>query len=249
MRLPTHPLQLRDERAALEKLWKRGPAPVIARPTTAPPERSRPWLINSATQSTGKLSPSVFSLTAPSPSVVRSTTVVSLEEFIGSPAALSQARRLYKSCGAARADDSRNQAAHRAHAAGGGDGPREHFFVRDPPRDTRCTPIFGTPPVRPKGTRADPMQGVKGQYGHLVYDIKVYTNPKSQCVEPLAGNPKCTPIFSSRPARVGRTGDTQYTGKETEVRGQFGPGMYNVRVNVRGSPDPFLGRSRVRGFN
>ena len=131
---------------------------------------------------------------------------------------------------------------------GGGDGPREHYYVRDPPRATR-TPIFGTPPVRPKGTRADPMHGVKGQYGHLVYDVKVYTNPKTQCLEPLEGNPKCTPIFSNRPARVGRTGDTQYTGKETEVRGQFGPGMYNVRVNARGSPDPFLGRSRVRGFN
>ena len=207
----------------------------------SPPERSRPWLTNSTTQSTGRLSPS--------PSVVRSTTAVSLEEYIGSPAALSQARRLYEQFGAARTDDSRNQGVWlRAHA-GGTDDQAGMYDVRDPLRATR-TPIFGMPPVRQKGTRANPMQGVKGQYGHLVYDIKVYTNPKTQCLEPLEGHAKCTPIFSSKPAmRVGSTGDTQYTGKETAVRGQFGPGMYDVRVNARGSLDPFLGRSRVRGFN
>ena len=186
----------------------------------SPPERSRPWLTNSTAQSTGRLSPS--------PSVVRSTTAVSLEEYIGS---LSQARRqtdrqtdrqLYESFGAARTDDSRNQGVWlRAHA-GGTDDQAGMYDVRDPLRATR-TPIFGMPPVRQKGTRANPMQGVKGQYGHLVYDIKVYTNPKTQCLEPLEGHAKCTPIFSSKPAmRVGSTGDTQYTGKETKVRGQFG---------------------------
>ena len=186
----------------------------------SPPERSRPWLTNSTTQSTGRLSPS--------PSVVRSTTAVSLEEYIGS---LSQARRqtdrqtdrqLYESFGAARTDDSRNQGVWlRAHA-GGTDDQAGMYDVRDPLRATR-TPIFGMPPVRQKGTRANVMQGVKGQYGHLVYDIKVYTNPKTQCLEPLEGHAKCTPIFSSKPAmRVGSTGDTQYTGKETKVRGQFG---------------------------
>lgn len=204
MRLPTHPLQLRDERVALERLLARGPLSepsAVSRPTTAPPARSRPWLANSSTRSTVKLRP------APS--------VVTLEEYIGSPAALSQARELYESCAAARVDDSRNQAALRAQA-GGGDGPRGHYEVRDSPRATR-TPIFGTPPVRPRGTRADPMQGVKGQYGHLVYDVKVYTNPKSQCLEPLEGNPRCIPIFSNVPARVGTRGDVRYTGKETEV--------------------------------
>ena len=206
----------------------------------SPPERSRPWRTNSATQSTGRLSPS--------PSVARSTTAVSLEEYIGSPVALSQARQLYESFGAARTDDSRNQGAWlRAHTGGGGD-QSGMYDVRDPPRATR-TPIFGMPPVQKKGTRADPMQAVKGQYGYLVYDVKVYTNPKTQCLEPLEGHAKCTPIFSNRPMRVGSTGDSQYTGKETEVRGQFGPGMYDVRVNARGSLDPFLGRSRVRGFN
>lgn len=245
MRLPPHPKQLRDERAALERLLLRrahSEPSVITRPAAAPPARSRPWLSSSAT--------TVAAAGAPALRLAPCVVTLSLEEYIGSPAALTQAHQLYASC-KARADDSRNQAALRAHARGelADDGPLEHYEAYDPPRATR-TPIFGMPPVRPRGTRGDPIQApVKGQYGHLVYDVAMYTNPKSQCVEPLTGNPRSTPIFSDVPKRVGRRGDVRYTGKETEVRGHFGPGMYNVRVNARGQPDPFLGRPRVRGFN
>lgn len=96
-----------------------------------------------------------------------------------------------------------------------------------PYRQTRGVPVFGPPPPRNRTAK---------RLDHCSYVPRVDNRGFS-----LMGHVKNTPIFSKVPARPwssepGKQLDPRYYGKETEEKGLFGPGDYNVRVCNKGVP-------------